>query len=183
MSGATGTGGVARRSAVQRSGVSVSVAIAVIVADQVTKSWALSALAAGPRHIVGPVYFVLTLNSGAAFSLGAGATPIVEIVALLIVGAVLWHSGRLARSGGPALMMAALGLLAGGALSNLADRLLRGNHGAVIDFIQLVSWWPVFNVADSAITVGAICLVGTLLWPGRSRSGTQEPVQEGRDNE
>ncbi|HET9061589.1 MAG TPA: signal peptidase II [Acidimicrobiales bacterium] len=183
MSGATGTGGGARRLAVTRAGVLFFVALAVIAADQATKSWALSALAAGPHHIIGPVYLVLTLNSGAAFSLGAGSTPIVETVALLIVCVVLWHSGRLARSGGPTVMMAVLGLLTGGALSNLADRVLRGHHGAVVDFIQLVSWWPVFNVADAAITVGAICLVGTLMWPGRSRSGPHEPVQEGRDNE
>jgi signal peptidase II len=168
--GGTGAGVVAGRSALSRVAVLLGMAAAVVAADQFTKSWAETSLASGPDHVVGPVYLVLTLNSGAAFSLGAGATPLVETVAVLIVGAVLWHSGRLARRGGPGMTMAALGLVTGGALSNLADRVFRGHHGAVVDFIQLVSWWPVFNLADAAITIGAVLLVATFLWPARSRT-------------
>ena len=66
--------------------------------------------------------------------------------------------------------MVALGLLAGGAVSNLADRFFRHHHGAVVDFIQLVSWWATFNVADAAITIGALTLaVSLVLFPGRQR--------------
>lgn len=188
--GATGTGAIGTRgtgahlggtrAVVSRFALLVSVAAAVVAADQVTKSWAQKALATGPEHVLGPVYLVLTLNSGAAFSLGAGATPVVEAVALVIVGAMVWHSGRLARGGGAATTMVALGLLTGGALSNLADRVFRGHHGAVVDFIQLVSWWPVFNLADAAITVGAVLLVGTFLWSGRA--GTSRVPRGGRSN-
>lgn len=171
-------------------------AMVVVVADQWTKSWAQRALATGPRHVVGPVYLVLTFNSGAAFSLGAGATPVIETVALVLVAGVLWQSGRLARKGGGWPTMLALGLLAGGALSNLGDRLFRDHHGAVIDFIQLVSWWPVFNVADAAVTVGAVTLVVALAWPGKRGAGRarrtpapfvgerdESPRREGRGQE
>jgi signal peptidase II len=61
----------------------------------------------------------------------------------------------------------ALGLILGGALGNLSDRLFRGHHGAVIDFITLTHW-PTFNVADSCITIGAIVVVVTALWPARA---------------
>jgi signal peptidase II len=70
------------------------------------------------------------------------------------------------------LVIVALGLLAGGAVSNLADRFFRHHHGGVVDFIQLVSWWATFNVADAAITVGALTLVVTMvLFPGGRASG------------
>ena len=78
--------------------------------------------------------------------------------------------------------MVALGLLAGGAVSNLADRFFRHHHGAVVDFISLVSWWATFNVADAAITVGALTLaVSLLFFPGRraapARAGRRRPVR------
>ena len=78
--------------------------------------------------------------------------------------------------GAPWPVIVGLGLLAGGALSNLADRFFRHHHGAVVDFIQLVSWWATFNVADAAITVGALTLaVSLVLFPG-----TASPSSRGR---
>jgi signal peptidase II len=68
-----------------------------------------------------------------------------------------------------------MGALLGGALGNLADRLIRHHHGAVIDFIDL-RWWPVFNVADAAITVGAALLALVLF---RARSGAVPPAPSG----
>jgi hypothetical protein len=76
-----------------------------------------------------------------------------------------------AKGGAPVTVMVALGLLAGGAVSNLADRFFRHHHGGVVDFIQLVSWWATFNVADAAITVGALTLaVSLVLSPGGRRA-------------
>lgn len=134
-----------------------AVAAAVVVVDQLTKTWAEHHLHPS-RHVIGPVNLIYTLNSGAAFSLGTGVTPIVEIV---VVGLVVWLlaiSRRASRDASAAIGVG-LGLLVGGALGNLADRLFRHHGGAVVDFIQAVSWWPVFNVADASIVVGVILLV------------------------
>ncbi len=133
-----------------------AVAAIVIAADQISKTWALDHLAS-PRHVLGPVNLVLTFNSGAAFSVGRGVTPIVEVVAVVLVVWLVALSRRATQSGSFAVVVG-LGLLLGGSLGNLADRVFRHHHGAVIDFIQAVRWWPVFNVADSAIVVGVVTL-------------------------
>ena len=132
------------------------VAATVIAVDQTTKTWALHH-AVSPRHVLGPINLVLTFNSGAAFSLGRGATPIVEAVAVALVVWLVAMSRRATRSGS-AVIIVGLGLLLGGSIGNLADRVFRHNHGAVIDFIQAAKWWPVFNVADSAIVIGVASL-------------------------
>lgn len=144
----------------------VVVAGAVIALDQWAKSWAQRRFspAGVPHHILGPANFVLTYNSGAAFSLGSGASSVMEAVAVALVVAVLWFSGRLARTGANPATIIGFGLVSGGALSNLVDRFFRHHHGAVVDFIQLVSWWPIFNVADAAITLGAITIAITLVF-------------------
>jgi signal peptidase II len=143
--------------AAARGGLLVGVAAAVTVLDQSTKSWAQTALASGDRHhVIATLYLVLTYNRGAAFSLGSGAGPLIEALAVVLATAVLWLSGRLAQGRAGTVTLVAFGLVLGGALSNLADRFLRTNHGSVIDFVQLVSWWPVFNLADAAITAGAL---------------------------
>jgi len=132
------------------------VAAVVIVADQITKSVAQSDLAAGPVHVLGPLDLQLSLNTGAAFGLGTGLglTPILVAVGVVLV-VVLFGIGRSARS---TMTTVASGLMVGGALSNLGDRLFRNNGGAVIDFIRLPHW-PNFNLADSSIVVGVALLV------------------------
>jgi signal peptidase II len=98
----------------------------------------------------------LSFNSGAAFGLGAGLGPFILVGAAMLV-VVFFVIGRhsLTRS---LLLTVALGLVLGGAIGNLIDRVVRDNGGAVIDFIDL-RWWPIFNVADAAISVGAVLLV------------------------
>jgi signal peptidase II len=82
---------------------------------------------------------------------------------LALVGGMLWFARRVTS----ATLAVALGLVLGGAVGNLADRLVRGNGGAVIDFIDF-QWWPVFNLADVAISCGAVLLVlRSLREPGR----------------
>jgi signal peptidase II len=129
-------------------------ALGVVTIDQITKTWALRALADGPIHVFWTLRFNLSFNSGLAFSLGPGLTTWITFAAILLVGGLLIVSRRVTSMP----MAIALGLVLGGALGNLADRLVRGHGGAVIDFIDF-QWWPVFNVADMAITIGALLLV------------------------
>ena len=136
------------------------VALAVLVADQATKAWALNALDGGRViEVVGSLQFNLYFNRGVAFSLGSdsGLGPWISVLAVLVVVGVSFGSTSRFPLGA-----VASGLISGGAAGNLIDRAFRGDdgflHGAVIDFIDL-QWWPVFNIADSAIVVGATLLV------------------------
>jgi signal peptidase II len=139
------------------------VTAALIVAlDQATKSIVLAHLHQ-PEHLIGPLGLGLTFNSGAAFSLFTGSTGVIVVVAAAVtalVGWIAWHSRTVGLS-------IALGLIVGGALGNLSDRLFRGHHGSVVDFITLTHW-PTFNVADSSITVGAIAVVVLSLFRTKS---------------
>ncbi len=156
-----------RRLLSPRGGLIVAAA-AVVTADQLTKSWALHHTAV-PRHVVGPVWLELTFNEGVAFGLGRGITPLIETVVVALVVALVIGARRAAR-GGSRLEVLALGLLLGGAVSNLGDRLLRhlpGHPGAVVDWIEVArfgrhEYWPVFNLADASIVVGAALLAWCL---------------------
>jgi signal peptidase II len=134
-------------------------AIATIVAvDQLTKAWAVAALSDGPVHIIGEtVELELTRNSGGAFSRFQGMTSLLAVGAI-VVTIVL---ARVLRGAKDRLLIIALTLVLGGALGNLADRIFRAPgflRGHVVDFVA-VGWWPVFNVADSCVTIGAILLI------------------------
>jgi signal peptidase II len=136
----------------------LGVAAAVLALDQLTKAWAVEALDDGHViDLVGSLRLRLVVNHGAAFSLSDGRGPLISLLALAVV-AVLLHTGR--RTARPA-MAVALGLVVGGALGNLTDRAFRAGDGllggGVIDFVDL-QWWPVFNVADSGVVVGAVLL-------------------------
>ncbi|MBU6328716.1 MAG: signal peptidase II [Acidobacteria bacterium] len=130
--------------------------------DQLTKLWALHALEDSPIPVVWTLRFDLAYNSGASFSLGTGMGPWIALGTVIIVGFLL-HAAWSTRSGVAAV---AFGLIVGGALGNLADRLLRSGSGflggSVVDFIDL-QWWPVFNLADVGVVCGAILLIVTLL--------------------
>jgi signal peptidase II len=133
------------------------VAAAVVALDQLTKAWALSALADGPVELIGGVRLNLTHNTAGAFGLGGAAVPFLALIALGLV-VVMAATGATTRH--PVLAVA-VGLVLGGALGNLADRVFREPgllKGAVVDFIDL-RVWPVFNVADTAITCGCVLLV------------------------
>jgi signal peptidase II len=147
-----------RRGALRRLLIAAAVAVVVVAVDQATKSWAVHRLSRGPVHVVWKLDLQLTYNSGAAFSFAQGWAPVLGAVAVI---AVLVLLGAVRRVQSTAIAVA-LGLVAGGALGNLADRVLRSNHGAVIDFIAL-HFWPTFNVADSCIVVGGIA-AAVLLW-------------------
>src|SRR6185436_18198377 len=153
-----------------------AVAAAVGVADQVTKALVLARFAYAERLEVTSFFnMVLVYNKGAAFSFLAQAdgwqTPLFAAFALIasVIVAVL-----IVRKPGERLFCAALALILGGALGNLVDRL---RFGQVVDFLDFHAYgwhWPAFNVADSAITVGAVLLIleGFLGREGRAGAST-----------
>ena len=138
--------------------MTVAVAAAVVAADQVTKSWAVHRLGQGSIHVVWKLDFVLSYNTGSAFGLVQGWAPVLAALAVVVV-VVLLASVRGVRSWA---MTLALGLVVGGAVGNLSDRLFRGHQGGVVDFVAL-HFWPTFNVADSCIVVG-VALAALSLW-------------------
>jgi signal peptidase II len=143
-----------------RSSIALSLGIAAVVllVDQITKDWALGALADGrSRHVFWTLHWNLTFNSGMAFSRAQGIGPYIGALALVVVvGFVL----SLRRSKGVGSSVA-VGLVIGGAAGNLADRLFREDgwlRGRVVDFIDF-EWWPIFNVADIGVTVGGVLIL------------------------
>jgi signal peptidase II len=133
-------------------------AAAVLALDQLSKHLVVGNLAGRPPvDLVGDVVQLrYTTNSGGAFSLLTGAPLFFGIMAMVIIGGIVYAS----RRAQPLAMLVILGLILGGALGNLTDRLLRGDallRGEVVDFIK-VGIWPVFNLADSCVVVGGILL-------------------------
>lgn len=151
------------------------VTILVVVLDQLTKWWALEALTE-PTRIVDLVWTLrlrVIYNTGTAFSLTSDSGPVVSVIALLVVGFLLW-SGRSQRS---PWVLVAYGLVVGGTLGNMVDRLFRdGNDGflggAVIDFVDL-QWFPVWNLADAALSIG----IGLLLVVGFFTDALDDPPE------
>jgi signal peptidase II len=135
--------------------------VLVIVADQVTKSIAVATLASGPVHLIGPFSFELEYNTGVAFSVGVGTVPfVIEAVVLVIIVTSVVVFARHITSVPSAI---GIGMVLGGALGNLSDRLFRHHGGGVVDFVHS-TFWPTFNVADSCIVVGGILLAVRLVF-------------------
>jgi signal peptidase II len=133
-------------------------AAAVLVLDQLIKHLVVANLAGRPPlDVIGSfVQFRYTTNSGGAFSLLTGAPLFFGVMAIVIIGGIVYASRRTQ----PLSVLIVLGLILGGALGNLADRLLRGEgllRGEVVDFVK-VGIWPVFNLADACIVVGGVLL-------------------------
>lgn len=140
-----------------------AVATAAVVADQLTKHVVASQLGLGEEvNVVGPFTIHRVQNSGIAFGLFSSATAAVIVLTLV---AVAWMLGYFARSGARhPLLPVAVGLLLGGSVSNLADRV---RFGHVTDFLDL-RWWPAFNLADTFIVVGVGILLGALIAADRA---------------
>lgn len=144
------------------------IALAVLISDQLTKYWAATVLIKGSISVAPFLSFTLVHNTGAAFGFMSDAggwqnTFFMAVAALasILIGVMLWRlQDRWVGYG--------LSLILGGAVGNLIDRVL---HGFVVDFIDVYygTWhWPAFNIADSAITVGAIALLVDAFRPRRS---------------
>jgi signal peptidase II len=167
------------------------IALGVVLLDQATKAWVRQALPLQESLPLLPGVLRLTHvhNTGSAFSMFRGAGPLLVLVSLFALVAILRYWLGLRRRGEPfgAVLLWGLALPFGGAAGNLIDRL---RFGYVVDFLELPRF-PVFNVADSAITVGAVLLVlhfmrqdATLGRDEGTRSGTSSlSVSEGRGEE
>lgn len=151
----------------QRDLAMASVGLLVILLDQLTKHWIVSYFSAKPQGTTVPILGqVLTLeyleNRGSAFSLfqGQGILFLFIAIAIGVIGYLYWQS----RETGSLLLKISFGLVLGGAAGNLIDRF---THTHVVDFIHFqipgVFDYPVFNVADSAISVGVV-LLALMIW-------------------
>jgi signal peptidase II len=158
-----------RLSAAGALGISLAIAAMIVALDQLTKHWALTSLTGKPpQHVLWTLQFNLSFNSGMAFSKGQGIGPIIGAVAIVVVIGLALS----VRKVDSRIATAAAGLVVGGAAGNLADRLFRGRgwlHGSVVDFIDF-QWFPIFNIADSAITIGGVLFVLWSLLSSRART-------------
>ncbi|MGI8449779.1 MAG: signal peptidase II [Streptosporangiaceae bacterium] len=166
----------------RRVGVLVTVAALVYAADVISKVIVVATLTENvPVRVIGSLLQMDYLrNPGAAFSLGAdGYTVVFTLIAAAVIVAIL----RMARTLASRRWAVALGLLLGGALGNLTDRIARGPgplRGWVVGFIQLPHW-PVFNLADSAICCGGALMV-LLTVMGLHPDGQVERGSQGADH-
>lgn len=159
----------------------MAVALVVYVIDQLTKIWAVSRLEGEPSiPLVGDIFsFTFVRNGGAAFGMGSGVTPVLTVVMITIAVGVLF----LARGARDTGWLVALALLLGGAVGNITDRLLREPgvfRGRVVDFLHITNW-PVFNVADIAITSAAV-LIFWRSWRGVALDGSRPQPGDHRDD-
>lgn len=155
----------------------LAIAAAVVLVDQVTKAWALEAL---PGRVIVVIddflRFALVRNPGGAFSSFQNGGTFIAVAAVGVVFVVLYMVGGVPRRSD----VVALGLILGGAVGNLVDRVVRGDgilDGEVIDWID---WWfiPTFNVADAAITIGVVMLLIGALVGDRKHTSQAASVAE-----
>ncbi|MDQ3779230.1 MAG: signal peptidase II [Chloroflexota bacterium] len=154
------------------------IGLAVLGVDQFTKSWVGSAFGPGQERrgvaMLGDLLEVRYVeNRGAAFGMLRGEAMILSLLAISLTVGLLIYFWRL--EGAPVATIAGVGLIAGGAVGNLADRL---RMGFVVDFIS-VGAWPTFNLADSAITIGVASLAFSLLRDERPRPARSRDVGSG----
>ncbi len=140
------------------------VVAAVLAVDQLTKALVNASLQRGEeRDLIAGIKLVNTRNSGVAFGqLQDGGTIVAVVIAVALVALVVYF----ARHAAQRLMWLPTGLLLGGALGNIVDRV---REGAVVDFLKLPHW-PAFNVADSSITIGVVILVVVMERGDRARA-------------
>lgn len=134
-------------------GLAAALAVVVFVLDQVAKEIVTKHIVLGEQvDVLGPLKLTLSHNEGIAFGLAEGGGIVLIAISLIALGVVLWLFSRDPTRPG---MWVATGLLAGGAVGNLIDRI---RHGHVTDFIELPHW-PPFNLADCGITCGVVILL------------------------
>lgn len=171
----------------------LAVAAVVLAVDVITKVIAVRVLVPNePVPIIGDdISWTLVRNSGAAFSMATSYTWVLTLIATAVVGGIVWMGRRLLSP----WWALGLGLVLGGALGNLMDRLFRSPgplRGHVVDFLS-IGWWPVFNVADSAVVCGAVLLVGLSLFgyefdavgrrQGDAEAGTEPELEPEAESE
>jgi signal peptidase II len=158
----------------------VAIALAVIALDQLTKHWAVTSLGTDREiDLFWTLRLNLAFNNGMAFGQGQGFGPVIAVIATVVIVYLLvslqTEASRMGTIG--------MGLLIGGAAGNLIDRLFRGDdgflQGGVVDFIDL-QWFPIFNIADVAINVGAALLILNSILNARAHrhDDSTEPVAD-----
>jgi signal peptidase II len=144
----------------------VAVAVLVIACDQVTKQLVDHNIArGGSEDLILGIRFVNVRNTGVAFSSLQGAGALIGVIVAVALLGLLWY---FSRNAGKPLVWLPTGMLLGGALGNVIDRV---REGAVVDFIKAFDFWPAFNVADISVTLGVIAL----LWIMERRSAPDRP--------
>ena len=147
--------GFPTRSAFLLAGLTAGI---VVILDRITKLWAVDALVDGDVvAIEGILEFELAFNSGAAYGLFKGGGSVIAVAAIIASGLIVFALRSVERR----FEAITLGAIMGGALGNLIDRIVRGPgwfDGSVVDWIE-TPLWPNFNIADSAISVGAVLLI------------------------
>lgn len=157
------------------------IALAVIALDQLTKHWAVTSLGTDREiDLFWTLRLNLAFNNGMAFGQGQGFGPVIAVVATVVIVYLLVSLQTEASTMGTIGM----GLLIGGAAGNLIDRLFRGDdgflQGGVVDFIDL-QWFPIFNVADIAINVGAALLILNSILAARAHRHDESAAQVADD--
>ena len=141
----------------------IFVVLAAVVVDQLTKHWAVSHLNDGHLdHVIWTLQWNLSFNGGMAFGQGQGFGPFIAVIATIMVVVLLLSL----RQQGTTRSHVPIGLIVGGALGNIIDRLFRGEgflQEKVIDFIDF-QWFPIFNVADMCVDIGGALLVLSYLF-------------------
>lgn len=147
-------------------------AAVVVGLDQVTKTLAQAHLRDGSVQLVrGVLSLRLTYNSGGAFGVLQGMPGVFLAATAVVIAALLYAAHRTTESA----WLVPFGLVLGGGLGNVVDRIFRSNDGRVIDFIH-IRLWPTFNVADSAISIGVLLI---LLVSARSGTRAREAEPAG----
>ncbi len=143
--------------------------LAVLVGDQLSKRWIADSITPGDsRNVLPGLRFVHTMNHGVAFGFLSGSdTLVIAAIAAALLALLIYFARHTAR----AMVWLPTGLLIGGSLSNILDRL---RDGSVTDFIQLPLGWPPFNLADASITLGILALA-YVLEGGREQSTETGP--------
>ncbi|MDD5563302.1 MAG: signal peptidase II [Thermoanaerobaculaceae bacterium] len=144
----------------------LGIAAAVVLADQASKAWIVATVPYGSETevIPGLLRLVHSRNRGIAFGFFGSSGPAAQLVLLAVVAAIVAFVGwQLLRSDGNGLAGAGLALVLGGAVGNIVDRIVRGEVVDFLDFFLTIGGrehhWFAFNVADSAISVGAACVI------------------------
>ncbi len=140
------------------------VAVAVLLIDVAAKTAVVRNMTYGERiHVLGPFSLYFVKNPGAAFSMATGYTWVLTVIAAAVVFWIVRMGSKLTS----VPWGIGLGLVLGGALGNLCDRIFREPgvfRGHVVDFFSVGDWFPVFNTADSAISVAAVLLIALTLF-------------------
>ena len=169
------------RRAAPRWPIFLGLGAAVIVLDQLTKAWIVATITPGEslRIVDDLVRLVYSRNTGALFGMFRDNATLFGAVSIAVIGGIAWYH---ARAAGSVILSAALGLLLGGAIGNLIDRLTRGH---VVDFVDAGIGdlrFYTFNVADSAISTALLLLILLSIWPSLAgepgREAARGPTQE-----